>query len=329
MDTFVNSSWYFLRYCDPHNKTKIFDAKKAKYWMPVDTYIGGKEHATGHLIYFRFMVKFLRDIGLLKIGEPVFRLFNQGMLHAPDGKKMSKSYGNVILPETVSKKYGIDTARLFLVSIASPEKDISWSDEGIEGSLRFIMRVIDFVNGFKPRKLTKLQESKLHRTIRDYTSDLEDFRYNLAVIKLRTLFDVLEKGCDRKSLEIFLRLFGVICPHVSEEMWAKLGNNKFISLEKWPKFDKKKIDDKLEDQEKKIEKTIEDVKNILKIVKGKKVTKVYLYVLPNEFNNYNTGSLSERLGIEVMVYRVNDKDKYDPQGKSKKAKPGRPGIFIE
>jgi len=141
MDTFVDSSWYFLRYCDSKNNKLPFDPEKAAYWMPIDTYIGGKEHATMHLIYFRFFTKFLRDIGLLKIDEPAPRLFNQGMLHK-NGVVMSKSKGNVVIPEEIAKKYGIDTARLFLLFVASPDKDMEWSDEGIEGSFRFINKLM-------------------------------------------------------------------------------------------------------------------------------------------------------------------------------------------
>jgi len=300
--------------------------------MPLDVYVGGKEHACMHLIYTRFYTKFLRDLGLIKFGEPIRKLFNQGMLHAPDGRKMSKSYGNVILPDEVSKKYGIDTARLFLVSIASPDKDINWSDEGIEGSLRFILNIFNFAKSFKPSKMGKLQKSKFHRTIKDYTSDLENFRYNLAVIKLRSLLDVLKEGCDKKSFEIFLKLLSPICPHVAEELWNKLKHKNFISLEKWPKFEEKEIDDKLEETEKLFEKTIEDIKYILKMIKekqGKIGKKIFVYVLPNDLNNYDSKKLSLEIGKEVRVFAVNDNEKFDPEGKSKNVKPGRPGIYVE
>lgn len=331
MDTFVNSSWYFLRYADSKNKNKIFDSKKVNYWFPIDRYIGGKEHATMHLIYFRFYTKFLRDLGLINFGEPAKNLFNQGMLHSQDGRKMSKSYGNVVLPEKVSEKYGIDTARLFLISIASPDKDLNWDDKGIDGSLRFILSLINFVNGFKENKMTKFQKSKLNRIIKNYTNNLEDFKYNLAVIKLRELFDILKEGCDKKSFEIFLKLLSPICPHVAEELWSKFGNQKFISLESWPKFDEKKIDDVLEEKVAKVDKTVEDIRNILKIVdsRGDKFEKVHVYVLPQEAEFYNSENLSKRLDLKIEVWSVSDKKKYDPEGKSKKVKPGRPGIFVE
>jgi len=333
MDTFVNSSWYFLRFCDPGNTKKIFDSKKADYWMPIDQYIGGKEHAYLHLIYFRFYTKFLRDLGVLdkKIKEPAIRLFNQGYIYGKDGKKMSKSLGNVINPDDIVVDYGADALRMFLVSVASPDKDFNWDDKGVEGSFRFVLKVMNFVEDFKSEKMAKLNESKFNRLVRDYTSDIDGFRYNLAVIKLREMFSILEKECDKGSLEAFLKLFGVICPHIAEELWEKIGNKGFISLTKWPKFDKKKIDDKLEEQESQIEKVIEDVKNILKIVedKGKTSEKVYFYVLPDEKGNYNVDELSEKIGIDVMVFAVNDRGKYDPEEKSKKAKPGRPGIYVE
>ncbi|MDP4039036.1 MAG: class I tRNA ligase family protein [Candidatus Pacearchaeota archaeon] len=334
MDTFFDSSWYYLRYLDAKNKKKPFDSKKVDYWMPINQYIGGAEHAVLHLIYARFFTKVLRDLGYFgknKIDEPFSRLFNQGTLHAEDGRRMSKSYGNVVLPEVISKKYGMDAARLFLVSIASPDKNLNWSDKGIEGSLRFILQVVDFANNFKEKKETKLQESKLNRTIRDYTSDLEEFRYNLAVIKLRNLFDVLKEGCDKKSFESFLKMLSVICPHIAEELWSKIKGKGFVSLAEWPEFDKEKIDDELEEIEGRVEKTIDDAKNILKIVedRGNKTNKIYIYVLPNELEFYDSKKLSVRIGKEVAVYSVSDKSKYDPSGIAKKTKPGRPGIYVE
>ncbi len=267
MDTFVNSSWYYLRYCDPNNSEKIFSKKKANYWCPVDTYIGGKEHACMHLIYIRFYNKFLRDIGLLNFDEPAKKLFNQGMLLGPDGNKMSKSKGNVILPEEVSEKYGMDTARLFLVSVASPEKDIEWSNKGIEGSLRFINRILD--KRIKFGKSSPRIENKVNKTIRDVTKNIEDFKYNIAVIQIRDLFDSLEGEISRKDYESALKLLSPFCPHIAEEIWEKIGNKKFISLEKWPKFDAKKINPELDALDTFISNTIKDIHNISKFVKTK------------------------------------------------------------
>ncbi len=335
MDTFVNSSWYFLRYCDPKNKRKIFDRKKVKYWMPIDQYIGGDEHACMHLIYFRFYTKFLRGLGLLDFNEPALNLFNQGMLHGSDGFVMSKSRGNVVLPEEVSKKYGIDTARFFLMSIARPDKDLMWSSEGIGGSFRFINRVFNYFKNARTGKSSPKVESKLNKAIKEISEDIDKFRYNLAIIKLRNLFDAFEqeKEISKTALGCFLKLWHPFCPHITEELWRQLGNKRFISIEKWPVADESKVDLKLETQEKAVEKLVEDVNNIIKLIegKGKKAVRAFIYVLPNELKNYSSSSelIKRRTNLEVKVFAVNDKNKYDPEGKTSKAKPGKPGIYVE
>ena len=333
MDTFFDSSWYYLRYCDNKNSKKPFEKKKVSYWMPVNRYIGGAEHATMHLIYARFFTKALRDLGFIKIDEPFPYLFNQGMLHGPDGFVMSKSRGNVVLPEEVSEKYGIDTARLFLVSVASTDKDTQWSDKGIEGSLRFINKVMLFFKKFKPVKLNQRIESKINTTIKEVTEGIEGFQYNLASIKLREVFSYLEDGSDKKTAEIFLKLISPFCPHLAEEMWQMLGNKGFISLEKWPEADENKINKKFEEEEKAVEKLVNDVTNVINIVKnkGKNPVKLYIYVLPNELELYSYGlkTVERRTELETKLYSVSDKGKYDPENKSGKVKPGKPGIYIE
>ncbi|MFA5020372.1 MAG: leucine--tRNA ligase [Candidatus Pacearchaeota archaeon] len=334
MDTFFDSSWYFLRYCDSKNGKEPFSKLKAKYWMPVDQYIGGAEHACMHLIYARFFTKVLRDLGFLDFDEPFIKLFNQGMLHGEDGAVMSKSRGNVVLPEEISKTYGIDTARLFLVSLASPSKDIEWSDKGVKGSFKFVNKVLDYFKKPNKGKSSKRLESKLNKTIKEISQGIEEFNYNIAVIKLRQLFETieLEESVSKKDLESFLKLLSVFCPHIAEEIWEKFGNKGFISLQKWPVADESKIDEKLELAEKSAEKTIQDINNIINLVKdktGKEPDKIYIYTLPNETINYDSELLNERFGKEVKVYAVNDKNKYDPEEKSKKAKPGKPGIFVE
>ncbi|MDP2628977.1 MAG: leucine--tRNA ligase [Nanoarchaeota archaeon] len=332
MDTFFDSSWYYLRYCDSKNKKMPFEKNKVNYWMPVNQYIGGAEHACMHLIYARFFTKALRDLGFVKKDEPFLKLFNQGMLHGEDGFVMSKSRGNVILPEKVSKKYGIDTARMFLVSVASPDKDIDWSENGIIGSLKFVKRVIDYFEKRKFGKSSKIVESKINLAIKGISSDIEFFKYNLAIIKLRKVFESFEKeDISKKDAENFLKMFSVFCPHISEELWSNLGNKNFISLEKWPVCDEKKIDEKLEKQEEMIEKIKEDILNIFKIIesRGETKTKVYVYVLPMEKNIYDENIISEKIGKPVKIFAVNEKDKYDPTNKSKNAKPGKPAIYLE
>ncbi len=333
MDTFVNSSWYFLRYCDSKNKIKIFDPKKVEYWMPINQYIGGAEHACMHLIYFRFYTKFLRDIGLLKFDEPATNLFNQGMLHGKDGAVMSKSRGNVVLPEEISKKYGIDTARFFLMSIASPDRDTEWSDSGIEGSFRFVKKVMDYFEKVKIGNSDPKTESNLNKTIKEVTNNIEEFKYNLAVINIRELLNSLPEETSKDVLEKSLKLLHIFCPHITEELWERIGNKTFISLEKWPFADEKKINEKFEKEEEAIETLIKDINNVVKIVrdKGKEVEKIFIYVLPNEINLYisNIGIINKKTNLNVTIYSVSDKKKHDPENKSKKVKPNRPAIFLE
>ena len=277
MDTFVNSSWYYLRYCDPKNDKKIFDNNKAGYWCPVNTYIGGKEHATMHLIYIRFYTKFLRDLGLLKFDEPVVKLFNQGMLHGPDGEKMSKSKGNIILPETISKKYGIDAARLFLVSNSAPDKDLNWSDNGAESSNSFVKKIFDKISNVKIGKSSKRFESKLNFCLRDVSSCIEEFKYNLAVIKIRELFDYFEEEISKKDLESCIKLLSPFCPHVAEELWEKIGNKRFVSLESWPKVNVKKINVEFEIIDNFVESLFSDLRAVIELVKFKpKKAKIYV-----------------------------------------------------
>ncbi|PIO07873.1 leucine--tRNA ligase [Candidatus Pacearchaeota archaeon CG10_big_fil_rev_8_21_14_0_10_34_12] len=336
LDTFFDSSWYYLRYTDNKNTKNPFDFKKVDYWMPVDQYIGGAEHACMHLLYARFFTKALRDMGFLKFDEPFTKLFNQGMLHGEDGYVMSKSRGNVVLPEKVSKIYGIDTARIFLVSIASSDNDIHWSDNGIEGSSRFVSKVLSYFENWRSSKERK-QDVKLdhiiNKAVRDITYHIEKMEYNFAVIKLRELFVSLPENTGKAVLEKFLKLFAPFCPHISEELWEKLGHKSFISLESWPVADEKKINEKFDREEKIVSGVVDDVNNIVKIIndKGGTAERLYLYVIPNELEMFrdNSKEISGRTGLNLEIYSVSDKNKHDPQGKSKKSKPGKPGIYLE
>lgn len=334
MDTFFDSSWYYLRYCDNKNNKEAFSKKKVKYWMPVDQYIGGIEHACMHLIYARFFTKALRDLGFLDFDEPFINLFNQGMLLGSNGEKMSKSKGNVINPDEVSKKYGMDTARFFLLSLASPDKPRNWSYKGIEGSLRFIKKIINYFNEVKIGKTDSKTESKLNKAIKDITKHIGGFNYNLAIIKIRNLFDSLPEETSKKILEDFLKLLNPFCPHITEELWENLGNKSFISLEKWPEMDEKKIDENLEKQEQAIEKLIEDINHVVKLVNEKQnieIKKVFVYVLPSEKDIFESEKelIVKKTNLEINIFAVNDKNKYDPEGKAKRAKFNRPAIFLE
>ncbi|MFA5952990.1 MAG: class I tRNA ligase family protein [Candidatus Pacearchaeota archaeon] len=330
MDTFVNSSWYFLRYCDFNNSKKIFDEKKVKYWMPIDLYIGGAEHACMHLIYCRFYTKFLRDLGLLNFDEPAKKLFHQGMLHGEDGEKMSKSSGNTVDPIDVIKKYSADSLRLALMSFASPDSDTNWDENVLIGNYKFLNKVYSKFENIKFEKSDAKTESKLNQTIKKVSENIENLKYNLAIISLRSFFEGLPEKTSKDVIEKFLKLLSPFCPHVSEELWEKIGNKGFVSLEKWPEVDEKKINENFNKAEEMIEKLSNDINNVIKIL-DKKSNKVFVYCLPNELNLYKEelNLIKKKTNLNVEIYAVNDVKKHDPENKSKKAKPGKPAIYLE
>ncbi|MGB9613420.1 MAG: leucine--tRNA ligase, partial [Candidatus Margulisiibacteriota bacterium] len=257
MDTFICSSWYFLRYCDPKNNQKAFDYHKVKYWMPVDQYIGGVEHAILHLLYARFFTKVLYDLKLVPVDEPFTNLLTQGMV-VKDGAKMSKSKGNIVDPDYIVEKYGADTARLFILFAAPPEKELEWSDQGVEGCYRFLNRVWRLVveksqtpksTGKTPELRNELQtnsklEKKLHQTIKSVTEDLERFSFNTAIAKLMEFTNTLYEYKETITPDLWLVVSGCLlkmlspfAPHLAEELWHRLGNKGFIYHEPWPKYD--------------------------------------------------------------------------------------------
>jgi leucyl-tRNA synthetase len=330
MDTFVNSSWYFLRYCDPSNDEEIFEKEKVKYWMPVDLYIGGSEHACMHLIYCRFYTMFLHDLGLINFEEPAPRLFHQGMINDANGERMSKSKGNVVEPIETMGKYGVDTTRFFMMSEASPDKGFNWSDNSIQGSLRFTRKIISLLDNVKIGKDSEELLVKLNNSIKNITEQIENVDYRRSTIELRELFDLIleKKEISKESFEKALKLLAPFCPHICEELWSKIGNNKsgknFISLAEWPKFSEIKEKSKKEDINDSI---IGNVKLIVDKFSEKK--KVYLYVMPFELKNVNAEKIGKAISREVKVFAVNDAKKYDPENWASKAKPGRPGVFLD
>ena len=280
MDTFVDSSWYFLRYCDASNDKKIFDPKKADYWMPIDMYIGGKEHATMHLIYFRFFTKFLRDIGLIKTDEPAYNLFNQGMLHK-NGFVMSKSKGNIVTQDDIEKKYGIDTARLFLMFVSSPDKDMEWDDKAIEGSFRFLNKFYRTISEKKKvDEFTNIEESKLNKTVMEATNYIEGMQYNKALISIMQFTNFLadQEQISRESAEKLVKVLSVFTPHICEELWETLGNDSFVSLEKWPGYDESKIDKEAEAIEEILDSTKRDIYSVIELAKVEKPKKITMFV---------------------------------------------------
>jgi len=330
MDTFVDSSWYYMRYPDNKNDKKPFSKKISDYWLPVDQYIGGIEHAILHLLYSRFWTKALRDLGYLNYDEPFTRLFNQGMLHGEDGEKMSKSKGNIILPEVVSKKYGIDTARFFLVSLAAADKPRDWSDKGVKGSLKLINKIIEYYGDVKIGKSSARVLSKLNKTIKEVTELVESFEYNLAVIKIRDLFNSFSEEESKDTLEKFLKILHPFCPHITEELWEKIGGKGFISLASWPKVNETKIDENFEKEEEIIKKIAKDIIHVKEITKIKNPN-AYVYPIPNQLSliEENKEMLSTLSGSIVLACAVDDPNIYDPKKKAKKAKPDKPGIYLE
>lgn len=330
MGGFMDSSWYFLRYCDPKNNKSAFDKKKVEYWMPVDQYIGGIEHAVGHLMYSRFFTKALRDLGFLNFDEPFTNLLNQGIVYK-DGVRMSKSKGNTVSQDEIANKYGIDTARLFLMFVASPEKQMEWNDEGIEGSFRIINRIISLYDKIGKSENNKMDEHKSNLTIKKVTENIETFEYPKVIIAIIEFINYLssKEKISKNNYQILIKLISPFCPHIAEELWEKIGNKSFVSTEKWPISDESKINEKLEQQEKAVDNLISDINNVLKIVGENK--KVFVYTIPKEKEVYENsiGIIKKKTNLEVFIYAVNDKDKYDPENKSKKAKPERPAIYLE
>ena len=257
MDTFIDSSWYFIRYGDPHNETEPFSKEKGNYWMPVDQYIGGIEHAILHLLYSRFFVKVLQDEGMLDTPEPFTNLLCQGMV-LKDGGKMSKSVGNVVSPEEILEKYGADTARLFILFAAPPEKDLAWSDQGVEGSYRFLRRVWTIVGRYLELAKTdagalsedeKDLRRRLHMTIAKVTADLDGrFNFNTAISSVMELVnamylyaekhDAVDAAFAKELLRVLLILLAPFVPHITEELWQLLGEEeKSVHAASWPSVD--------------------------------------------------------------------------------------------
>ena len=275
MDTFVDSSWYFYRYTDPHNDRAPFDSKVAEYWFPIDQYIGGVEHAILHLIYSRFWTKFMRDMGLVTNGEPVDHQFSQGMV-IKNGAKMSKSLGNVVSPDEMVERYGADAARLYSLFAAPPDRDMDWQDTGIEGIRRFLSRVHRFVElNAKPQDPAwraplpaQLSESsrrlqrKLHQSIRRVTDDFEGrWHFNTCIAAIMELLNEANRrtlgsqstqnpvtGASVRGDEIPLTLLAEVqrslslllapfAPYLAHELWEMLGEKGSLLKAPWPKYD--------------------------------------------------------------------------------------------
>ncbi|MCK4263686.1 MAG: leucine--tRNA ligase, partial [Candidatus Aminicenantes bacterium] len=264
MDTFFDSSWYYFRYCSPQEKNVPFNPQSADYWLPVDLYIGGVEHAILHLIYARFFCKFFRDYGLTVIDEPFPRLLAQGMV-TKDGAKMSKSKGNVVDPDDIVKKYGADTLRLFILFASPPEKEFAWNEKGIEGCFRFLNRIWMFFQknievftneALHTKEPVPDEESvqrlriKMHQTIKKVSDDIEKrYHLNTAVSSTMEFFNQIKgereklrkshKGIKilKETMEKLVLLLSPFAPHICEELWARMGNKTLLAYTSWPSFD--------------------------------------------------------------------------------------------
>jgi len=265
MDTFVESSWYFLKYACPGYDDGPLDRKRVDYWMPVDQYIGGIEHAVLHLLYSRFFNRVLNELGFVSVREPFENLLTQGMV-IKDGSKMSKSKGNVVDPDYLIEKYGADTARLFCLFASPPEKDLDWNDKGVEGSFRFLQRVwrliteraeqlknIEAIHTLSPADLNdddiKQLIHRLHKTIKKVTDDIDRFHLNTAIASIMELVNGIYKYLEKErshvrslgflkcALETVLMLLFPFVPHITNELWVILGKEGINLGVSWPRYD--------------------------------------------------------------------------------------------
>ncbi len=260
MDTFVCSSWYFMRYTSPENDEAPFDQDSLNYWMPVDQYIGGIEHAVLHLLYARFFTKVMYDLGYAQVKEPFSRLLAQGMVNK-DGAKMSKSKGNVVSPDEILRDYGADTGRLFILFAAPPERDLDWNQEGVEGCYRFIQRMYRLVDECKDISVAKVQKDQftkqdkdyhrlIHQTIKKVTEDISQrFNFNTAISAIMELVNATSKFKDQSENQALLRygleqivlLLAPFTPHVTEELWEQLGKEDSVHLQSWLQYEEEAL----------------------------------------------------------------------------------------
>jgi leucyl-tRNA synthetase len=252
MDTFMCSSWYHLRYLSPHYDKAPFDEAEYNYWMPVDTYTGGIEHANMHLMYPRFFHKALRDMGITEGPEPMVQLRNQGMVLGEDHEKMSKSRGNVIAPDVLVERYGADAVRAYLMFFARWDMGAPWNSTGIDGTVRWLRRVWSMILEpagdiplASPATL-KVLRRRVHQTLKRITRDFEEFEFNTIVSGLMELLNDMLKAKDagaygtpewEESVDIYMRMLAPVCPHISEELWQRTGKPYSIHTQAWPKVD--------------------------------------------------------------------------------------------
>ena len=249
MPQWAGSSWYFLRYIDPHNDKALADPELLRYWMPVDWYNGGMEHVTRHMIYSRFWYKFLYDLGVVPTSEPYAKRTAQGLILGPDGEKMSKSKGNVIDPNDIVDQYGADTLRTYVLFMGDYASAAPWSENGVKGCKRFLERVADLPGMVKGSGASPKLEALLHKTVKKVSSDIEELKFNTAIAAMMSFInEVFDNGSlTRDELSVFIRLLSPFAPHLAEEIWQGLGEKGLCTLAPWPEFDESKtVDDTVE-----------------------------------------------------------------------------------
>ena len=242
MPQWAGSSWYFLRYTDPHNANALADMDKLKYWMPVDWYNGGMEHVTRHMIYSRFWHHFLYDLGVVNTPEPYAKRSIQGLILGPDGDKMSKSKGNVVDPLDIVEEYGADTLRTYVLFMGDYGAATPWSENSVKGCKKFLDRVAGLTDILSEESVSDELEMKLHRTIKKVSSDIENLKFNTAIASLMTLINEItaEGHLSKDDLTIFIKLLSPFAPHICEEIWEFIGGEGLLAVSEWPKYDEGK-----------------------------------------------------------------------------------------
>ena len=310
----AGSSWYFLRYCDPKNLLEPFSQASQKYWMPVDLYVGGPEHAVGHLLYSRFWTKVLFDLGMVDYDEPFKKLVHQGMIQGEDGEKMSKSRGNVINPDSVISEYGADTLRIYEMFMGPLDRDKPWSTTAIEGVYRFLQRTwrifFEEKDGVEAPLWREIDPSEdelkiTHKTIKKVTEDIEKLHFNTAVSQMMVFVNFMTQKKEKSlgCLKNFIQLLAPFAPHLAEELWEKVGDPSSLSLEPWPKYDLKHtvaetvniaiqvmgktrgaITVKVDEIQTEIERLAKDHASVTTHLRGKEIRKIIF--VPNKIINF-------------------------------------------
>ena len=279
MDTFVDSSWYFIRYTDPTNKKEFANKEKMSQWLPVPLYIGGREHNTMHLLYARFITKALNRLGLVDFSEPFFSRRNHGVIMGPDGKRMSKSRGNVVDPDKEVAKYGADTVRMNFAFLGPFEQDYAWNSNNISGISRFLNRVWNFVGDFEePKKTDEEAERIINKHTKEIGDNIKELKFNTGISGLMKLLNATEdKWLTAKQYGVFIKLLAPFAPHLAEEIWMEvLGHKESIHLEKWPEYDEKYLQEEMVDLVVQINGKTRDVLKVKRDMEEEKVKAVAL-----------------------------------------------------